>query len=82
MTTRTRQHGTLETHSESEHEKMQAIRDIVLGHSYRVVDGSTLDVVTANMLITVYDALSVENKTKFASFSIPKMVSIGWKLVK
>lgn len=82
MTTRIREQGTKETYSTSEQEKISAIREVVTGHSYGKIDGVTLDVVTANMLITVYDALNEDNRKQFARFSIPKMVTIGWKLVK
>ncbi len=64
-------------------------------HQYRCVNVETgeecaekhkkavlLDGVTANMLITVYEALNDENKAKFTSLPILKAVTVGWKLVK
>lgn len=65
------------------------LRKIVNGGSYKAVkltDGQvTVDLTTANMLLTVYD--NIKDKTKFdellntkAGFS--KLVDIGWKVVR
>ena len=54
----------------------------VLVEGYSKVDGRMVDRVTANAIITVYDALSPENKMRYASLPITKMVNIAWKLVR
>ena len=41
-----------------------------------------VDMLTARMLLTVYDALNEENKAKFIALPWPRMVSVGWKLCK
>jgi len=41
-----------------------------------------LDATTANMLITIADALSKVNQEKFTSMPLTGAVNIGWKLVK
>ena len=41
-----------------------------------------LDAVTANMLVTIADALSKEANEKFTSMPLLQAVDIGWKLIK
>ena len=62
--------------------RMDKIRSIVLNHQCSRVEGLLVDGVTANMLVNVYEALNETNRKSFESFSLRKMVSIGWKLVK
>jgi len=70
-------------------EKVNLCREIVKGHSYKKVKFQfkgkwkiqTLDVVTANAVLTVYDALSDINKEKFLSKHFLVMIDISWKLL-
>lgn len=63
------------------------LTEIVESHTYDELpayDGGpevVVDVVTANMLLTVHDALNDENKAKFASMPLAAAVELGWKLV-
>jgi hypothetical protein len=41
-----------------------------------------MDAQTANMLITVYNALSEENRAKFNRIPLNRLVDFGWKHVK
>lgn len=41
-----------------------------------------MDAQTANMLCTIYDALSDDNKKKFGGFKIDFAVRTGWKLLE
>ncbi len=41
-----------------------------------------LDLTTANMLVTIADALSKESNEKFSSTPLLNAVKIGWQLVK
>lgn len=43
---------------------------------------TVLDATTANMLITIADALSKETNQKFTSMPLANAINIGWKLVK
>ena len=40
-----------------------------------------VDATTAHAVLTVHEALSDENKTKFADLPLTKMVDVTWKLV-
>ena len=62
--------------------RIEQLRKIVNDHQYGKVDGHTVDVTTANMLVTVHDALSVENQAKFDNIDFLKLVNFGWKHVK
>lgn len=75
---------------------LAAVQQIKNEHQARRIDTKTghlcaksarkgavlMDAFTANMLITVYEALNEENKAKFTSLPILKAVQIGWKCVK
>jgi len=41
-----------------------------------------LDMTTANMLNTVFNALGSDSQDKFINMPIVQAVSVGWKLVK
>jgi hypothetical protein len=41
-----------------------------------------LDLVTASMLVQIYDALNEVNRAKFAGLPLLKAVNVGWKLVR
>lgn len=43
--------------------------------------GVLLDVQTANALVTVWDALSEENREKFESMPLLTAVKVAWKLI-
>lgn len=72
---------------------METIKKIVDQHQYQKVkfqDGSTLtvDATTANMLMTVYNALAGSNKAKMNEMinknkmNFAKLVDFGWKQVR
>lgn len=80
--TRTRQHGTRVTQSQTPEERIAAIRQIVTEHQYAKVDGVMVDGFSASAIIAVYDALNPANQAKFAALPIAKMASVAFKLVK
>jgi len=41
-----------------------------------------LDMTTANMLVTIADALKKETSQQFTSMTLSQAVDIGWKLIK
>jgi hypothetical protein len=62
--------------------RIEALRTIVAGGTAKV-DGIALDATTANMLVTVYDALrSDANKAKFETIPLRKLIDFGWKQVR
>lgn len=63
-------------------DKYQQIKKIVDSSSMGKIDGTTVDLQTANMLKKIADSLNSENRAKFLNMPISKMVSVGWKLVK
>jgi hypothetical protein len=46
------------------------------------VEGYLVDIVTANLLVTVYDALSPASRELFGKPSLPKLVDFSWKAVR
>ena len=58
------------------------IGQIVKKRQYKKIDGVTVDMQTANAIMTVYKALSQSNKKKFVKLPIKKMADVAWKLVK
>jgi len=63
--------------------RMDKIRAIVADESMGKVDGLTMDLTTANMLVKIYDAIKdPKMKEKFSSLPVKKMVAIGWSLIK
>lgn len=43
--------------------------------------GIIVDIQTANLLVTVHDALTEPNRTTFLAMSLERAVSIAWRLV-
>jgi hypothetical protein len=63
-------------------EKIKKIRDIVKQKQYSKVDGVTVDLTTASLIIQIYDALNDVNKNKFSSLPIKRMIDTAYKLTK
>ena len=67
-------------------EKIDLIRDIVEQHQYQKVKSKghveILDGVTANAILLIYDNINDENKKKFASWSLHRMVDFAWSHIK
>ena len=62
--------------------KLDKLRQIVNEHQYRKIDGVLVDVVTANAILTIYDAMKKEeNKEKYLSMDIRKMANVAWQLI-
>ena len=60
---------------------VEQARTVVSEHQHATVDGVLLDATSANMLLTVHDALSPDKAAQFAAMPLAKAVEIGWKLV-
>lgn len=66
--------------------RIELLRAIVAGkQAQRIrIDGRKVyvDLITASMLVQIYDALNEVNRAKFIALPFLKMVDVGWKLVK
>ena len=61
--------------------KLDKLRQIVKEHQCRKIDGVIVDVLTANAILTVYDAINETNKAKFIKLPIDKMASVAWSIL-
>lgn len=61
--------------------KLDRLRQIVKEHQYQKIEGVLVDVVTANAILTIYDAINETNKAKFIALPIDKMASVAWKFL-
>lgn len=56
-------------------------RLMVAEHCSFMIDGTFVDMQTANAIVTVYDALQPETQARFEQCSLSRMSSIAWKAV-
>jgi len=61
---------------------VEAIRRIVQENQYAKVDGTMIDLFTASVIISVFDALSDANKAKFAAMPAGQMGLLAFKVLK
>lgn len=61
--------------------RIDRLRRIVEEHQAARVEGKVVDATTANMLVSIHDALNEKNRAHFLALPLPKMVALGWKLV-
>ena len=54
---------------------------IVKNRQYEMINDVVVDMQTANMIMTIYNAVNKKNKKKFSKLSLNKMVAIGWKII-
>ncbi len=62
-------------------ERIAAFRRIVDGKTYAKIDGIMIDMTTAHVVVTVYNALNKANQQKFAEHKSLYMANIAFKLV-
>lgn len=60
--------------------KIDLMKEIVDGHSYKEIEGTIIDVQTASLIVKVYEGLRNELKDHFISQDVVKMADIAWKL--
>lgn len=58
------------------------LRNIVKDHQFAKVDGMTVDVTTASIVLQVFERLSEKNQKKMANLPIRKMISIAFSVLK
>ena len=63
--------------------RLEQLRECVASHSARQIEGMIVDVQSANVILTVYDALQdPENKEKFMKMHLSQAINVAWKLAK
>lgn len=62
-------------------EKTETLRRIIENYQYEKIDGVIVDAMTADAIITIYDAVNETNKAKFIALPIEKMAKVAWQLV-
>lgn len=58
------------------------MKRIVENRQYEEINDVVVDMQTANMIMTIYNAINKKNKKKFSKLSLIRMVNIGWKIIK
>ena len=61
--------------------KEDALRQIVADKQYAKVEGVSVDLTTANLLVQIIDSLSPKNKADFLGRPVGEMVSIAYKIL-
>jgi|TARA_R110000796_G_C14488852_1_gene427552 hypothetical protein len=61
--------------------KEDALRQIVADKQYAKVEGVSVDLTTANLLVQILDSLSPANKENFLGRPVEEMVSIAYKIL-
>lgn len=63
--------------------RIEQLRKIVEQKQLGLVDNQWVDLTTAHMLVTVYDALKTDElRAKFERIGLMRLVDFGWKNVK
>ena len=61
---------------------IEACRWILKNHQCLKIDGTLIDVQSANATILVYDSLSKDNQEKVLFLPVVKFIKFAWKQVK
>jgi hypothetical protein len=80
--TRKREQGTIETIAGNPQDRINAIKSVVDNKSYAKIDGTMIDLTTAHVIMTVYNAINDTNKAKFANMPAGRMGTIAYGLIK
>jgi hypothetical protein len=63
-------------------ERLAAFRQIVADKSYAKIDGTAIDLTTANIVCQAHDALNPDNQAKFRALPTVKMALVALKLAR
>ena len=66
--------------NEAKESPIDVAKRIVKNRQSEKVDGVLLDMLTANLIVQVYDAVSPKNKRGMMKLPIKKMADVVWKL--
>ena len=72
---------SIEDEKSDDDNRIKMMRDIVDSHQAKKIDGTMVDAMSANAIVTVYDQLSDENKKNFAKMPVAKMGDMAWKII-
>jgi len=61
---------------------LKKLKEIIKNKQYDKIGGRIVDMTTANAILTVHGALSLDQRKRFLSMPIDKIVEFTWKLVK
>jgi hypothetical protein len=59
---------------------IEKVRWVVDNRQYNRVNGTFMDMMTASVIIQIYDALSETNKVKFAAMKVARMAEVAFKI--
>lgn len=65
-----------------EGDRLAGLHQIVDRHQAHEIDGHLVDAQTANLLLQVHAALKPENKVKFGTVPLPRLVDLAWGAVR
>ena len=58
----------------------ETLSDIVRDCQYQEIDGIAVDMCTANVVVTVADALNPANRAKLLALGVANAADISWKI--
>lgn len=79
-TTRTRVGGRKVTVSTEPAAVLSALQDIVKGGAFAKINGVTVDLFSAGVVLGVHKRLNPDNQDKLLRLSVPRMLQVAYKL--
>ena len=67
---------------DSDNSKEAQLRQIVADKQMGKVDGTTVDMTSANVILQVLDALNPQNREKYLNLPVKDMADIAFKMMK
>jgi hypothetical protein len=62
--------------------RLEKLKTILETKTYAKIGGATIDLVTANVMVQVVEALNEANRVKFLNMPIQRMTQVAWALVR
>jgi hypothetical protein len=62
--------------------RITAIQGVFITRQYAIVDACAVDYRSASAIVTVYRALSADNRAKYIAMPAPKMARIAFQILK
>lgn len=63
-------------------EKLRKLRAIVENRQHARIDGITVDLLSAGLILQVYDALSLEKQEQYLAMPLERMARIAYRVSK
>ena len=61
-------------------ERLASLKEVVEKHTWKMIDGSVVDPLSASVILAVYDKLNPVNQQKYIAYNVRRMVSLAWRL--